>query len=301
MTRVVGPVQGACASCGRPLAGPYCAQCGERVLDPEARTVRHFLTRTVPEEVFDVDGKLWRTLRYLLARPGFLSQEYSAGRRTPYLPPLRLLLLSIVVYALATQGGFLITMMLWRVTLSIAPTAVPTSVSVPDTVERIDRFEILSRMLEAKRQSIDVTSDAARVRFHETLNRFAQPVSFANVVLLAVVLHLAFRRIRPLFVENAVFSMHAVSFVLVSSLTLVPVTRIMTVNRPAGLIWILTIFTLQFLYLAAAVRRYYFTGASAPFRPRLYAAIASLLIYVVNSAFVTVVQMVGGAIALRSL
>jgi len=300
MTHVAGQVPGTCASCGQTLAGPYCALCGERILDPESRTVRHFLTRTVPEEVFDVDGKLWRTLRLLLLRPGFLSCEYAAGRRTLYLSPLRLLLTAIVVYALSTQGGFIITMTVWRVSLSIAPTAVPTSASVPDTVERIDRFGVLARMLHAKQQTTDVTSDAARTRFHGALNRFAQPVSFANVVLLALVLHLAFGRARPLFVENAVFGMHVVSFVLVSSLPLVPVVRVMAVSQTAGLIWILTIFTWQFLYLAAAVRRYYFV-ASSPSRPRLKAAIAALAIYVVNSAFVTAVQMIGGAIALRSL
>ena len=138
----------------------------------------------------------------------------------------------------------------------------------------------------------------------DALSRRAQPLralaSFANVELLALVLHQAFGRVRPLFVENAVVGMHVVSIVLVSSLPLVPVVRVMAVSHTAGLIWILTIFTWQFLYLAAAVRRYYFT-ASSPARPRLKAAIAALAIDVVNSAFVTAVQMVGGAIAVRSL
>jgi hypothetical protein len=300
MTQVAGAVPGVCASCGEPLAGPYCARCGERVLEPESRTVRHFLGRTVPAEVFDVDSKLWRTLRYLLFRPGFLSCEYAAGRRTLYLSPLRLLLTAIVVYALATQGGFIITLTVWRVSLSIAPTAMPTSASIADTIERIDRTGALTRMLAAKQQTTDVTSDAARARFHDVLIRFAQPVSFANVVLLAIVLYLAFRAVRPLFLENAIFSMHVVSFVLVSSLTLVPVARVMLVNRGVALVWILAIFVWQFAYLAAAVRRYYFSGLITA-RPRLRAGIAALLIYLVNAAFVTAVQMIGGAIALRAL
>ena len=125
MATVVGGPAATCASCGEELGGPYCARCGERVLDAESRTIRHFLMRTVPQELFDVDGKLWRTFRALLFRPGFVSREYSAGRRTLYLSPLRLLLTSIVLYALATQGGLLITLTMGRVSLSIAPTTAP--------------------------------------------------------------------------------------------------------------------------------------------------------------------------------
>jgi Protein of unknown function (DUF3667) len=290
-----------CASCGERLGGPYCAQCGERVLDPESRTVRHFLTRTVPHELFDVDGKLWRTFRTLLLHPGGLTREYSAGRRTGYLSPLRLLLTSIVLYALATQGGLLITLTIGRLTLSVAPTAVSSDVSIEATVARIDRLNLLKPMLARKRQTVDITSDAARQRFHAALNRFAQPLSFANVLLLSLLLHAVYRRRRALLLDNAAFAMHLVSFVLISSLTLLPVARVMTVSRAIGLVWILAIFLWQAYYMGAAVRAYYFAADRPSSWPRLRAAAAALLLLIVNAAFVTVVQMVGGGIALRGL
>jgi len=301
MATVVDGRGATCASCGERLGGPYCARCGERVLDTESRTVRHFLTRTLPQELFDVDGKLWRTFRALLTRPGLLSREYSAGRRTLYLSPLRLLLTSIVLYALATQGGFVITLMMGRVILSIAPTAVPASAGVPETVERIDRFGVLARRLEETRKTVDVTTGPARDRFHAALNRFAQPVSFGNVLLLSFVLHAAFRRRQPLFVDNAAFASHVVSFVLISSVTLVPVARVIAANEAIGLIWILAVFVWQAFYLGAALRAYYFSGDPPSSWPRARAAVAALLLFVVNAAFVTLVQMVGGAIALRAL
>src|SRR5687768_4510045 len=52
-----------CVSCDAPLSGAYCARCGERVLEPEALTLRHFLVHTVAHELLNVDGTLWRTLR----------------------------------------------------------------------------------------------------------------------------------------------------------------------------------------------------------------------------------------------
>jgi hypothetical protein len=32
-----------CVSCDASLSGPYCSRCGERALEPEALTLRHFL------------------------------------------------------------------------------------------------------------------------------------------------------------------------------------------------------------------------------------------------------------------
>ena len=301
MATVVSRTVARCASCGAPLSGPYCANCGERLVDQESQTVRHFLIRTLPQVLFDVDGKMWRTIRHLVLHPGFLSREYSAGRRTLYVSPVRLLLTSIVIYALATQGGFLVRMMLGPVTLNIAPTAVPSSLDVASTVKQIDRFGILERRLAVKQRTADASGDAARARFHDTLNRFAQPVSFANVLLLSLALHAAFRRRRRLLLHNGTFAMHIVSFVLLSSLLLVPTIRGVAMGNRLNISVILIVFVWQAFYIGAAVRAYYFANDPSRSWPRTRAAAAAVLIYIVNSAFVTSVQIVGGAIAIHSL
>ena len=289
-----------CASCRTPLTGPYCAQCGEKVIDSEAQTVRHLVAHTLADEVAHLDGKFWRTLRGLVCRPGFLSEEYCAGRRRPYIKPVRLLITSIITYALLTQGGLLVTLMIGPVALSVAPVAVPVGLSVADTVTRIDRFNLLAPVLAAKERSTDTTSEAARQRFHSRLNQFAQPLSFANVVLLGLVLYLLFRRKRGLLVEHMVFSMHVVSFVLLSSLTLVPAVRIVDTSHALGLAIMLAVTIWQFAYLSIALRRFYFTDGSLGRRRTLAIAMA-FLVYILNSAFITIIQLLGGAIALRSI
>src|SRR6185503_15609779 len=110
-----------CASCGHAVDGVYCPRCGEEVLDPSKLTLRHFLTHTVVHELLNFDGKIWRTLRLLLFRPGFLAIEYSAGRRRPYVNPLRVLIVTLVVYVLATQGGIGFTLGIGDFKLNIAP------------------------------------------------------------------------------------------------------------------------------------------------------------------------------------
>jgi Protein of unknown function (DUF3667) len=283
-----------CVSCGASLSGPYCARCGERALEPEALTLRHFLVHTVAHELMHVDGALWRTLRLLFVRPGRLSLEYAAGRRRPYINPFRLLLIAIVVYALTASSGFVTTWNFGPVTVSMAPAAVRRSLSVETTIDQIDHYGLLRQQLAAKKTAL--ASDAARERFHDRLDAFAQPVSFANVVLLAAALHLCFRRQRRRFLEHAAFSMHFVSFVLLSSLTLMLAIRL-RFWLGGYLFLIMALISLwQFAYLAIGVRRFYLQPGR--WGARLLSVAAAMLIYVLNSVFMTAVQVAGAAIAL---
>ena len=50
--------------------------------------VREFL-HDAAEEVFSVDGKLWRTLKLLFLQPGALTVELVNGRRASSVKPLR--------------------------------------------------------------------------------------------------------------------------------------------------------------------------------------------------------------------
>ena len=167
-----------CVSCDAPLSGPYCARCGERALEPEALTLRHFLVHTVAHELLHVDGTLWRTLRLLFVRPGRLSLEYAAGRRRPYVNPFRLLLIAIVAYALMASSGFIATWNIGWVNVSMAPAAIRRNLSVETTIGNVDRYGLLRPQFAAKKERL--TSEAARERFHDRLAAFAQPVSFAN-------------------------------------------------------------------------------------------------------------------------
>jgi len=321
-----------CVSCDAPLSGPYCARCGERALEPEALTLRHFLVHTVAHELLHVDGALWRTLRLLFVRPGRLSLEYAAGRRRPYVNPFRLLLIAIVAYALMSSSGLIATLNIGPVTMSMAPAAPRRNLSVEGTIEQIYHYGLLRLQLAAKQATL--ASEAARERFHGRLAAFAQPVSFANVVLLAAALHLCFRRKRRRFLEHAAFSMHVVSFVLLSSVTL-----LLAVTLHLGFHWrrrrflehaafsmhivsfvLLSSVALQiairlrfwlggylflvmglvalwqFVYLAVAIRRFYL--AAGRWGGRLLSVAAAMFIYILNAFFMTAVQVAGAAVAL---
>src|SRR5690606_3333800 len=85
-----------CPNCGEPLGGPFCGQCGQAdtALDvPFRRVVSELLA-----ELLNADSRVWRTGRTLLFRPGLLTAEYNAGRRARYLPPLRVYMLSSLLF-----------------------------------------------------------------------------------------------------------------------------------------------------------------------------------------------------------
>jgi hypothetical protein len=62
-------------------------------------TARQFLREAAGRYVA-LDGRLWRALWALVARPGFLTREYFAGRRRRYIRPARLfLVMSVLLFA----------------------------------------------------------------------------------------------------------------------------------------------------------------------------------------------------------
>jgi hypothetical protein len=78
------------------LQGPYCSRCGQKAapLNPTA----HELLHDVVHEFAHVDSRIVRSVWLLLARPGFLTREYFAGRRVAFVSPIRLYLIFSVLY-----------------------------------------------------------------------------------------------------------------------------------------------------------------------------------------------------------
>jgi hypothetical protein len=85
--RAVAPT---CRNCGAAVAGHYCANCGQetRIALPTLGAFR----KEAAGRYVAFDGRMWRTLWTLIARPGLLTLEYLEGRRRRYIRPARLFL-----------------------------------------------------------------------------------------------------------------------------------------------------------------------------------------------------------------
>jgi len=85
-----------CENCHQSINGPFCGQCGQQA----ESTLKYFwvVIMHLLDDIFSFDSRAARTLFPLVARPGFLTNEYFAGRRVHYVPPLRLYLFISIVF-----------------------------------------------------------------------------------------------------------------------------------------------------------------------------------------------------------
>ena len=87
-----------CRNCGAHTSGHYCSNCGQET-KLALPTFPAFMREAAGRYVA-LDGRLWRTLAALVARPGYLTLEYLRGRRRRYIRPGRLfLVLYLLLFA----------------------------------------------------------------------------------------------------------------------------------------------------------------------------------------------------------
>jgi hypothetical protein len=121
----------ACLNCGTTLAGPFCAQCGQRDIPPYPSTREMFVDAFW--ELSGWDGRFASTARALFQRPGGLTTEFLEGRRARYISPLRLYLMASLLYfliaALLPQkkptGDFLVDTGIMKVSSTRSPSSTP--------------------------------------------------------------------------------------------------------------------------------------------------------------------------------
>ncbi len=97
-TKTPRPRPDHCLNCGAATEGNFCAYCGQENKDHTVALKP--LLHDLLAETISWDSKLLRTVVPLLGRPGFLTNEYNAGRRVPYLSPLKMYLTVSVLFFL---------------------------------------------------------------------------------------------------------------------------------------------------------------------------------------------------------
>lgn len=90
-----------CANCGYMVDVAYCSKCGQK--NTETRQSFHHLFTHFVEDLTHYDGAFWKTIKYLLFRPGKLTKTYLEGHRQAFVPPVKLyIFISFVTFFLMT-------------------------------------------------------------------------------------------------------------------------------------------------------------------------------------------------------
>lgn len=230
----------ACPSCREEMLGEYCHRCGEH--DPAAHdpSLRGFF-RDAVREVVDVDSRVLRTLRALFLRPGLLTTEHLAGRRRPYVGPLKLY---VVIFAAVLFGGLLAEQLL--------PGRRSSGTGYQQFTAVIER--LVAAVAERKSMPAAEVKRVITEHVQAHISWFVMLVS----VLFGGVAHALFRKRRRWFSENLVFAIHFSAFNYLFGLVLIPAELVLNPMGHVGAVVLgIAIFVVTVWYLRGSVRQVY--------------------------------------------
>jgi hypothetical protein len=227
-----------CTNCGAHGADVYCARCGEKQPGHHDLGVSHF-AHDVFHELAHVDSKLFKTLRDLITKPGFLTQEYFAGRKSRYIPALRLFLTLFALQFLA---------------FSVYK---PAAIYRVASLRRFDATGSLSKLIERKALKDHVTSEEFEQRVDERWHKNYSLLQLLNIVGLALVLKVLHHR--RYLVEHLVFATHFLAFSYIAVLIVEWPIYAIAGFQPGPLQKVVSAATIgiQLVYLFFAQRRFY--------------------------------------------
>jgi len=87
-----------CLNCGTILEGKFCHNCGQENLQVK-ESFGHMMNHAI-SDYFHFDHQFFQTIKPLLFKPGFLTNEYLAGKRAKYLHPVKMYIFISVMYFL---------------------------------------------------------------------------------------------------------------------------------------------------------------------------------------------------------
>jgi hypothetical protein len=186
-----------CPSCDRLVSTPYCPACGERALHPRELTLRG-LGDQVFEAFTNIDGRLLRSFRYLIGRPGVLTVAFLQGRRKPFVGPVAL---------------FLVTNVLFFATESLTGSTI-LSTPLEGHLHTQPWSELARPLVASRLTALHTSADLFAPRFDRAIALHARSLILLMALAFAVLPAIAFRGSRLPLAGHVVFSLHLYGFLL---------------------------------------------------------------------------------------
>ena len=280
-----------CPNCGSERHSRFCPNCGQND--------RNYLRSLIPvlweitREVFEIDGRLFKSLRLLITRPGQLSTEFSENRRAQYMSPFRMYLFVSILFVFTlsltaeigapehtviaeAEGDVVLDddhLELFKSYLTPAQgVKVDGLVARTDSMARVIVIESANSFAEQSKEELEEVGELDRFFMGQLVDALDNPevalaklmdnLPIALFVLLpayAVLLQLFYWRSGRFYVEHLIFGvyLHTLAFLLFTLLMVLPE------SDEAGLLSAAeTVLQLGFfVYYFMALKKYYGQGA----------------------------------------
>ena len=233
-----------CPNCGAPAPRRFCPECGQRQ-DRRLASVRRMAV-TAAQDQFSLGTELPRTLGILLFHPGRLTTDYMAGRVARYVEPLRLYLVSSLVFfvLLSWTSGFddavvvsdeieaasdSVEMAIQEAGPDEPPSVtrrgpVQISIDEDDGLRLETSFDTVTpgplraskRWLQHRVDRVNAMQDGEfEQRFMEGLQENAPKAVFLLLPIYALLLKLVYLRRKRLYAEHFVYALHVHAFAFI--------------------------------------------------------------------------------------
>jgi hypothetical protein len=207
-----------CPTCNREVTTPFCAECGERPLVARDLTLRGLFAQLF-HALSSIDGRVIRSLRCLVNRPGALTLAYVQGRRVAWISPFQL---------------FLITNVLFFATQSLTGANI-VGVTIDSHLNGQDWSELAQTLVENRMEALQTTVASYAPVFNQAIVLNAKTLIILMVVPFALLLPLVFYGTRQPFATHVTFSLHFYAFLLLLFCVSLAVSAVDVLRGGAGL------------------------------------------------------------------
>lgn len=263
-----------CLNCQQalPNAENFCPNCGQK--NHATRLTLHSLFNDLFNAIFNVDARLWVTLKMAIFNIGQLVKEFNAGQRKKYVAPVQFYLFCSLIYFVILGIGN--NYYYLEADATIQETTLADSLTIgtgfskmkvsSEEFKAIPNFsnQQIDSLLQQKNIPVNIFNRIAvkqgtKILLSGGLNNFAQQLSslfstgmFLLMPIFGWLLYLFFRRTYPYYIEHLIFSIyfHSIAFLILSFYLLIPLIT--------GINSLKVVFLfLLFIFLLLALKQFY--------------------------------------------
>ena len=187
-----------CLNCAAELHGKFCHECGQKVLDPSDRTLKHLVYQFLGSAFF-LENNFAKNLWTLLTKPGKLPVDFIEGRRKRWMPPFSLFLLVNLFYFLYSPLSDL-------------------NLGLDEQLYQYHHRGLANKLVNAKLRDEGVTMEQYAQEYNKKSTSYSNSLIVLHIPIFAGFLSLIYYRKKYLLADHFIYGIYFFAFVLVLGL-----------------------------------------------------------------------------------